>query len=141
MSATYVSNGVGLTSAATTAPNGDSARDIDLFGPMLQLVGGGMSKAGRPSLSIRLMVSPLYRKHAYDLSDEGLFERWSETPSWQYFSCLDYFENRLPCDPKVLVQFRKMDLRHLLFRPSELRQTRWFAKCCLPFELIVIALR
>ena len=54
------------------------------------------------------MVSLLYLKHAYDESDEGFCERWSETPSWQYFSGLDYFENRLPCDPTVLVKFRKL---------------------------------
>ncbi|MDP4590122.1 MAG: IS5 family transposase, partial [Burkholderiaceae bacterium] len=87
---------------------GKTVEDIGLFGPTVQVVGGGMSNAGRPRLPIRLMVSLLYLKHAYDESDEGLCERWSETPSWQYFSGLDYFENRLPCDPTVLVKFRKL---------------------------------
>lgn len=87
---------------------GKPVDDIGLFGPTVQVVGGGISNAGRPRLPIRLMVSLLYLKHAYDESDEGLCERWSETPSWQYFSGLDYFENRLPCDPTVLVKFRKL---------------------------------
>jgi len=43
----------------------------DLFGPTLQVAGGGVSAAGRPRLPIRLMVSLLYLKHAYNLSDEG----------------------------------------------------------------------
>ena len=87
---------------------GKPVDDIGLFGPTVQVVGGGISNAGRPRLPIRLMVSLLYLKHAYDESDEGLCERWSETPSWQYFSGLDYFENRFPCDPTVLVKFRKL---------------------------------
>jgi IS5 family transposase len=87
---------------------GKPVDDIGLFGPTVQVVSGGISNAGRPRLPIRLMVSLLYLKHAYDESDEGLCERWSETPSWQYFSGLDYFENRLPCDPTVLVKFRKL---------------------------------
>jgi IS5 family transposase len=87
---------------------GKQIDDIGLFGATVQVVGGGVSNAGRPRLPIRLMVSLLYLKHAYDESDEGLCERWSETPSWQYFSGLDYFENRLPCDPTVLVKFRKL---------------------------------
>ena len=87
---------------------GKQVEDIGLFGPSLQVVGGGVSNAGRPRLPIRLMVSLLYLKHAYDESDEGLCERWSDSPSWQYFSGHDYFENRLPCDPTVLVKFRKL---------------------------------
>ena len=67
---------------------GKPVDDIGLFGPTVQVVGGGISNAGRPRLPIRLMVSLLYLKHAYDESDEGLCERWSETPSWQYFSGL-----------------------------------------------------
>ena len=53
------------------------------------------------------MVSLLYLKHAYNESDEGVVERWSQTPAWQYFSGLEYFEDRLPCDPTVLVRFRR----------------------------------
>ncbi len=49
----------------------------DLFGPNAQLAGAGVSPAGRPRLSIRLMASLLYLKHAFDLSDEALVERWA----------------------------------------------------------------
>ena len=84
---------------------------MDLFGPSTQLVGAGVSKAGRPRLPMRLMISLLYLKHAFDESDEGdegVVDRWSETPIWQYFSGMDYYEHRRPCDPTVLVKFRKL---------------------------------
>ena len=54
------------------------------------------------------MVSLLYLKHAFNESDEALVERWGETPTWQYFSGLAYFEHRWPCDPTLLVKFRKL---------------------------------
>ncbi len=44
----------------------------DLFGTQLQMVGAGIAAAGRPRLSLRLMLSLLYLKHAYDQSDEAL---------------------------------------------------------------------
>ena len=59
---------------------GKPVDDIGLFGPAVQVLGGGISNAGRPRLPIRLMVSLLYLEHAYDESDEGLCERWSVTP-------------------------------------------------------------
>jgi len=71
------------------------------------LVGAGVSPAGRPRLSLRLMISLLYLKHAFNESDEGVVERWAETPTWQYFSGMDYFEHRWPCDPSQLVHLRK----------------------------------
>ncbi len=43
------------------------------------------------------MCSPLYLKHAFNLSDEQLCE-WSENVVWQYFSGLEYYEPRMPCD-------------------------------------------
>lgn len=87
---------------------GKKVEDIGLFGPEVKVVGGGVSKAGRPRLPLRLMVSLLYLKHAYDESDDGVCERWSETPTWQYFSGLDYFEHKLPCDPTLLVKYRRL---------------------------------
>ncbi len=58
----------------------------DLFDTTLVIAGGGVSAAGRPRLPIRLMVSLLYLKHAFNLSDEELVNRWSENVVWQYFS-------------------------------------------------------
>ena len=58
---------------------------MGLFGPTLELAGAGVSPAGRPRLPIRLMASLLYLKHAFNLSDEAVVERWSENVIWQYF--------------------------------------------------------
>lgn len=87
---------------------GKPVEDIGLFGPEVKVVGGGKSNAGRPRLPIRLMVSLLYLKHAFNESDEGVVERWAETPTWQYFSGMDYFEHRLPCDATLIDKFRKL---------------------------------
>lgn len=78
----------------------------DLFGPTLELAGAGVSAAGRPRLPIRLMASLLYLKHAFNLSDEELVERWAENVVWQYFSGMEYYEPRLPCDATQVGRFR-----------------------------------
>ncbi len=78
----------------------------DLFGPSLQLAGAGTSAAGRPRLPMRLMLSLLYLKHAFDLSDEELVERWSENVVWQLFSGEVYYQPRLPCDATQIGRFR-----------------------------------
>jgi IS5 family transposase len=77
-----------------------------LFGPTVQVAGAGVSNAGRPRLPIRLMVALLYLKHAYNESDESLVERWSQDVYFQYFSGLEYFEARVPCDPSQIGRFR-----------------------------------
>lgn len=66
----------------------------------------GVSVAGRPRLSIRLLCALVYLKHAFNLSDEALVERWSENVVWQHFSGLDYYEPRLPCDATQIGRFR-----------------------------------
>jgi IS5 family transposase len=86
---------------------GKRIEGMDLFGPSTRIVGAGMAKAGRPRLPMRLMISLLYLKHAFDESDEGVVDRWSETAVLQYFSGMDYYEHRRPCDPTALVKFRK----------------------------------
>ena len=68
----------------------------DLFGERDVEFGGGVSNAGRPRLSIRLMASLLYLKNSFNLSDEELVERWSENVVWQFFSAQEYYEPRLP---------------------------------------------
>lgn len=80
----------------------------DLFGTTTQLVGAGLSNAGRPRLPIRLMVSLLYLKHAFNLSDEELVERWAENVQWQFFSGMTYYEPRLPCDATQIGRFRRV---------------------------------
>ena len=70
------------------------------------IVAGGVSPAGRPRLPIRLMCSLLYLKHAFNLSDEALCERWAENVVWQYFSGMDYYQPCLPCDATQIGRFR-----------------------------------
>jgi IS5 family transposase len=79
----------------------------DMFGEHDVEFGGGVSNAGRPRLSIRLMASLVYLKNSFNLSDEELVQRWSENLYWQFFSGLDYFEPRLPCDATQIGRFRR----------------------------------
>jgi IS5 family transposase len=53
------------------------------------------------------MVGLCYLKHAFDLSDEALIERWCENPYWQHFCGFMFFQHRPPCDPTSLVRYRK----------------------------------
>lgn len=85
------------------ALQGNSA---DLFGQGGVIAGSGVSAAGRPRLPIRLMCSLIYLKHAFNLSDEDTCERWAENVVWQYFSGMDYYEPRLPCDATQIGRFR-----------------------------------
>ena len=78
----------------------------DLFGSGGVLVAAGLSYAGRSRLPIRLMCSLLYLKHAFNLSDEETCERWAENVVWQYFSGMDYYEPRPPCDATQIGRFR-----------------------------------
>ena len=106
---------------------GKQIEDLGLFGPTVSVAGAGVSNAGRPRLPTRLMVSLLYLKHAFNESDEDVVQRWGETPTWQYFSGQDYFEHRWPCDPSLLVKFRKLlgeeGVEELLARTIEVAVT------------------
>jgi IS5 family transposase len=53
------------------------------------------------------MASLLYLKHAFNLSDKEVVERWAENVVWQYFSGQVYYEPRLPCDATQLGRFRR----------------------------------
>ena len=86
---------------------GQSLDGTDLFGATAVVVGGGISAAGRPKLPIRLMASLVYLKNCFNLSDEELCCRWSENILWQYFSGMDYYEHRLPCDATQIGRFRR----------------------------------
>ena len=80
----------------------------DLAGAFDGEFGGGISPAGRPRLPIRLMVSLLYLQRSFNLSDEDLVERWAENVQWQFFSGMDYYEPRLPCDATQIGRFRRL---------------------------------
>jgi len=107
--------------------SGKKIEGMDMFGPTQAMAGAGVSNAGRPRLPTRLMVSLLYLKHAFNESDEDVIQRWGETPTWQYFSGNEYFEHRWPCDPTLLVKFRKLlgeeGVEELLARTIEVAVT------------------
>ena len=86
---------------------GQVLQSEDMFGTTQTVIGGGRSNAGRPKLPIRLMASLLYLKNSFNLSDEELVERWSENIVWQFFSGMDYYEHRLPCDATQIGRFRR----------------------------------
>ncbi|SMQ98282.1 IS1478 transposase [Xanthomonas fragariae] len=62
---------------------------------------------GRPALPVRLIAGLLYLKHAYDLSDEAVCERWLENPYWQFFTGEVVFQTCLPCDASSLTRWRQ----------------------------------
>jgi transposase, IS5 family len=61
---------------------------------------------GRPGVAIRLMVGLHYLKHAFNLSDEAVVERWVENPYWQFFCGEQYFQHTPPIDPSQMTRFR-----------------------------------
>ncbi|MBK7719503.1 MAG: transposase [Simplicispira sp.] len=67
------------------AHTGLAMPDLDLFGEAA-LPAARQSNAGRPRIPLRTMIALLYLKHAFDLSDEAVVERWSDSPNMQYFS-------------------------------------------------------
>lgn len=89
------------------AHTGEPLPDLDLFGEQVQR-SARPSNAGRPRVPLRVMIALLYLKHAFNLSDEALVERWSDSPNFQYFSGQAHFEPRLPCDASTLVKFRRL---------------------------------
>ena len=81
--------------------------ELDLFGEQVQRA-AVPSNAGRPRVPLRIMIALLYLKHAFNASDEGVVERWGETPTWQFFSGQAYFEHHRPCDATTLIKFRQL---------------------------------
>ena len=81
--------------------------DLDLFGEQVAH-SERASLAGRPRVRLRIMISLLYLKHAFNESDESVVERWRDSPRWQFFSGCAYYEDRLPCDATTLVKFRQL---------------------------------
>jgi IS5 family transposase len=67
------------------AHTGEALPDLDLFGEAPAPV-GRKSNAGRPRVPLRTMIALLYLKHAFNLSDEAVVERWSDSPNFQFFS-------------------------------------------------------
>src|SRR5690606_30988425 len=89
------------------AHEGVAMPDLDLFGEKVQRQ-VSRSNAGRPRVPLRIMISLLYLKHAFNESDEGVVARWADTPRWQFFGGCAYYEDRQPCDATTLVKFRQL---------------------------------
>lgn len=81
--------------------------DLDLFGEA-PVAKDRTSNAGRPRVPLRIMIALLYLKHAENLSDEKVVERWADSPNFQFFSGQHYFEPRIPCDATTLIKFRQL---------------------------------
>lgn len=64
-------------------------------------------RPGHPPLPTRLMAGLAILKHTYDLSDEGLCERWVENPYFQYFCGEEFFQHRLVFDRSSLTRWRQ----------------------------------
>ena len=79
---------------------GEAMPDLDLFGEKPHRV-ATRSNAGRPRVPLRVMIALLYLKHAFNESDEGVVQRWADTPRWQFFGGQAYYEDGLPCDAKT----------------------------------------
>ncbi|MBK7720315.1 MAG: transposase [Simplicispira sp.] len=88
------------------AHTGLAMPDLDLFGEAA-LPAARQSNAGRPRI-LRTMIALLYLKHAFDLSDEAVVERWSDSPNIQYFSGMAYFEASPALRRHHLIKFRRL---------------------------------
>ena len=84
-----------------------SLPDLDLFGEKIQRA-AVPSNAGRQRVALRITISLMHLKHAFNESDEGVVERRRDMPRWQYFSGLAYYEDRLSCDATTLIKFRHL---------------------------------
>ncbi len=89
------------------ARNGVAMPDLDPFGEAPAVL-TRQSNAGPPRVPLRIMISLLYLKPAYNESDEGVVARWADTPRWQFFSGCAYCEDCQPCDATTLVKFRQL---------------------------------
>jgi hypothetical protein len=97
---------------ARAAKVGKQIEYLDLFGAAAVVLSAvSVSKGGRPRLSLRLTVALRSLKNTFNESDEALVERFGETPTWQYFSGMAYFEHRWPCHLKA---DHRMNRCHLL---------------------------
>ena len=62
---------------------------------------------GRPAVATRFMVGLLFLKHIYQLSDEGVCERWVHDPYFQHFTGEEFFQHELPHERSTMSHWRK----------------------------------
>jgi hypothetical protein len=67
-------------------------------------------RPGQPPLRTRLMAGLAILKRTYDVSDEGLCDRWVENPYFQYFCGEEFFQHALVFDRSSLTSGQKRRL-------------------------------
>ncbi len=82
--------------------------DIDLIGSTVSVIGACVFRVALPRLPTCLMLSLRYLEHVFNYSDVGVNERWASTHTRQYFSGFEYFVQRWPSDPSLLVRYRRL---------------------------------
>ena len=65
------------------------------------------SDKGRPGIATRFVIGLLLLKHIYDLSDEGVCERWVFDPYFQHFTGEEFFQHEFPHERSDLSHWRK----------------------------------
>ena len=65
------------------------------------------AQVGRPGIPSRLIVGLHILKQMYNLSDEGVCERWVHDPYFQYFCGEQFFQHKFPIERSVMTHFRK----------------------------------
>ena len=64
-------------------------------------------RPGQPPLPRRLMAGLAILKSMFDLSDEGLCERWMENPYYQLFCGEEFFRHEPPFDRSSMTRWRQ----------------------------------
>jgi IS5 family transposase len=62
---------------------------------------------GRPGVNSRLMIGLHILKYMYNLSDEGVCERWVYDPYFQFFCGEIYFQHKLDMERSSMTHWRK----------------------------------
>ncbi len=65
------------------------------------------SDKGRPGIATRFVIGLLLLKHIYDLSDEGVCERWVFDPYFQHFTGEEFFQHEFAHERSDLSHWRK----------------------------------
>lgn len=65
------------------------------------------NEEGRPGVTSRLMIGLHILKYMFNLSDEGVCERWVYDPYFQYFCGEKYFQHELKMERSSMTHWRK----------------------------------
>jgi len=64
------------------------------------------SEHGRPGEPVRFIIGMFILKHTYALSDEQVWDRWVESPYFQYFTGEEFFQHDLPHERSGMSHWR-----------------------------------